>query len=97
MICSGGGGGCNADGASGGVPCRPSRDGDGSRGEEDSEDGREPGRGEMEKELSRRRYSSTFRHSACRVKEIIPYYTLHPAMLKSLVNAMSHAGFKHFM
>ncbi len=55
---------------------------------------REPGLGEREKELSRRRHSSTFRHSAWRVKGIIPS-PLHPAMLSYRVKAMSHAGLKH--
>ena len=96
MFRSGGGGGSGADGASGGVPCRSSGDGDESGGEEGNDDGREPGLGEREKELSRRRHCSTFRHSAWRVKGIIPS-TLHPVMLRSFVKAISHAGLKHFM
>ncbi len=96
MIRNGGGGSCDADGESNGVGCRSSGDGDESIGEEGSEGGREPGLGRMEKELSRRRYFFSFCHSAWRVKGIIPS-TLHPAMLRSLVNTMSHAGLKHFM
>ena len=70
--------------------------GEGSGGEEGCEGGREPGLEEKRKEESRERHSSTFFHSAWRVKGIIPS-TLHPPMLSSLVNAMSHAGLKHFM
>jgi hypothetical protein len=63
VIRSGGSGGSGPDGVSGGVAFRSSVDG-GYIGEEGSECGREPGLAEREKELSRRRHSSTFRHSA---------------------------------
>ena len=59
-----------------------------------SEGRREPGLEEVRKEESRERHSSTFFHSAWRVKGIIPS-TLHPPMLRSLANAISHAGLKH--
>jgi hypothetical protein len=40
--------------------------------------------------------SSNFFHSVWRVKGIIPSI-LHPVMLCSLLKAISHAGFTHFM
>ncbi len=52
--------GSDADGTRGGVGCNSSGDGDGSRGEEACEGGRKPGLAEREKDLSRRRHSSTF-------------------------------------
>ena len=90
--------GGHVDGASGGSDCRSSGDGDGSGGEENCEGEREPGLVDMDmdKELSRRLQFSTFRHSAWRVKGIIPS-TLHPTMLRSLVHAMSHDILKHFI
>ena len=45
-------------------------------------------------EESRRRYSSTFRHSAWRAKGIVPL-TLQSVMSRSLENAMSRDGLKH--
>ena len=57
MIRCGGGGGCIVDGANGGVAYESSGYGDGSRGEEDNEGGRELELGRMEKELPRRRHS----------------------------------------
>ncbi len=56
--------GSGADGSTGGFGCNSSGDGDGSRGEEACKGGRELGLAERENELSSRRHSSTFRHSA---------------------------------
>ena len=52
------------DESKGGVGCSSSGDGDGSGGDEACKGGREPWLAEREKEISRSRHSSTFRHSA---------------------------------
>ena len=86
-----------ADGSRGGVGCHSSGDdGDGFGGEEGFDCRREPGLAEREKEMSRRRHSSTFRHSDWRIKGIIPS-TPHPNMLRYLENAMPHHGLEHFI
>ena len=61
---------------------------------EEVEDGREPALVDFKAEITSS--SSTFFHIAWRLKGIIPLI-LHPAMLCSLVKAISYAGLKHFI
>ena len=58
------------------------------------ENGREPALAHFEAEINSS--SSTFFHSAWRVKMIIPSF-FRPTMLCSLLKAIPHAGLNHFM